>query len=260
MISPIKIALEAVLVVVALGMLRKFSLSSSRRFFLIFASVTFVLNMIFYYVAAWPLYVSYGDSSGLGRGALHSLIIFDVAKWCVFAFVLSRLSDAIAQKGSAGGFALLRPKARIGSTIGIGVLSGIIAAAAVYCLSIIEHRCGCLEEMPWRFFADNPVYQGLGFWGGIRNLAGEEILARLGAQSILLYLFRKTRGAPFLAIILSSLFFEVWHNGFRELYFMNFIGSCVLGWAYHIRGYESAAIGHCVADWVSILILPRLLF
>lgn len=260
MISPIKIALEAVLVVVALGMLRKFSLSSSRRFFLIFASVTFVLNMIFYYVAAWPLYVSYGQSSGLGRVSLHSLIIFDVAKWCVLAFVLSRLSDAIAHKGSGGGFALLRSKVRISSTIGIGVLSGIIATAAVYGLSIIEHRCGYLEETPWRFFADNSVYHGLGFWGGIRNLAGEEILARLGAQSILLYFFRKTRWAPLLAIILSSLYFEVWHNGFREIYFMNFIGSCTFGWAYHIRGYESAAIGHCVADWVSILILPRILF
>lgn len=260
MISPFKIALEVLLVVVALGMLRKFSLSSSRRFFLIFAAVAFVLNMIFYYVAAWPLYASYGDSSGLGRGALHSLIIFDVAKWCVLAFLLSRFSDAVAHKNLGGGFALLRPKSRISSTIGIGILSGIIATAAVYGLSIIEHRCGYLEEMPWRFMADNSVYQDLGFWGGIRNLAGEEILARLGAQSILLYLFRKTRGAPLLAIILSSLFFEVWHNGFHELYFMNFIGSCVLGWAYHARGYESAAIGHCVADWVSLVILPRLLF
>jgi hypothetical protein len=260
MISPLKIALEALILIVALGMLRKFSLSSSRRFFLIFAAVALVLNTIFYYVAAWPLYASYGESSGLGQGALHSLIIFDIAKWCVLAFFLSRLSDAIAQKNLGGGFALLRPKSRIGSTIGIGILSGLIATAAVYGLSFLEQHYGYLEEMPWRFFADNPVYQGLGFWGGIRNLAGEEIIVRLGAQSILLFVFRKTRGAPLFAIILSSLFFEIWHNGFHELYFMNFIGSCVLGLAYHIRGYESAAIGHCVADWVSLLILPKLLF
>ena len=82
MFSPLKIALEAVLVILAVGLFPELSLSSAGLFFLIFAIVTFVLNIVFYYVAAWPLYESYGESSGLGRGALHSLVLFDVAKWC----------------------------------------------------------------------------------------------------------------------------------------------------------------------------------
>ena len=69
-----------------------------------------------------------------------------------------------------------------------------------------------------------------------------------------------TLGQFLVAIILSSLLFEFWHNGFRELYFMNFIGSCSFAWAYHKDGYESAAIGHCIADWLSLLILPRICY
>jgi hypothetical protein len=42
--------------------------------------------------------------------------------------------------------------------------------------------------------------------------------------------------------------------------FLNFTASAVFGWAYHKRGYEIAAVGHCVADWILIGIFPRLSF
>jgi hypothetical protein len=51
-----------------------------------------------------------------------------------------------------------------------------------------------------------------------------------------------------------------WHNPFELPQFLNFAASCVLGWAYHKHGYEVAAVGHCVADWLALGVLPSLLF
>jgi membrane protease YdiL (CAAX protease family) len=95
---------------------------------------------------------------------------------------------------------------------------------------------------------------------GFRNLVGEEVFARLGAQSIALYFLRQLRGGAGLAIVASSLYFEIWHNPFELPQFLNFAASCVLGWAYHKHGYEVAAVGHCVADWLALGVLPSLLF
>jgi hypothetical protein len=260
MTDPIKIALEMTLLAAAFSLFRLAADTGRRRFILTFTALTLVLNLVFYYVAAWPLYASYGQTSGIGPSWLHAFVIFDVIKWGVLAYVLSRLAVGLADAGYGGGFALLRSNSRLGGAIELGIVGGVTATGVVYGLSVIEHRLGYLEALPWSFFGENPDDLNLGLWGGMRNLAGEEILARLGAQSILLYAFRKTRWAPALAIVLSSLYFELWHNGFKEIYFLNFAGSCVFGWVYQKRGYESAAIAHCVADWLALVILPRLLF
>ncbi|MFH1277324.1 MAG: CPBP family glutamic-type intramembrane protease [Candidatus Eisenbacteria bacterium] len=260
MIDPMKITLEVLLLVAALLHFRLAAGSHCQRFLIGFTTVTVTLNLAFYYFAAWPLYVSFGQSSGLESSSLHAMVLFDVVKWGVFAYVFGRLAVGLGDAGFGGGFALLRGDPRISRVVGIGIVGAIVAIGAGYGLSLVEYRLGYLEALPWTWFSDNPVYFKLGLWGGFRNLAGEEILARLGAQSVLLYALRRTRWAPALAIVFSSFYFELWHNGFRELYFLNFAASCGFGWAYHKGGYESAAIAHCLADWLLIVVLPRLPF
>ena len=259
MIDPMKIMLEVVLLAAVLRCFR-FAVGDRRRRFMIgFAGVTLALNLVFYYVAAWPLYVSYGESSGVEPSNLHAMVLFDVIKWGVFAYVFGRVAVGLAEAGHGGSFALLRSDFRLGRVVGIGIVGALAAIGLVYILAIVGYRQGYFDAMPWNWFGDDPVNIKLGLWGGLRNLAGEEILSRLGAQSVLLYFLRRTGRAPVLAVVFSSLFFELWHNGFRELYFLNFTASCAFGWAYHKGGYESAAIAHCLADWLLIVILPRLI-
>ena len=103
------------------------------------------------------------------------------------------------------------------------------------------------------------LYFNLGIWGGFRNLIGEEVLTRLGVQTLILYSLRKKSFNVILSVILSSLYFEFWHNGFKELYFLNFSASAIFAIVYYKYGYESAAIGHCVADWIALCIVPYLI-
>ena len=260
MIDPGKILLEALLLAAALSLFRHAAGGRARRFVFGFTATALVLNLAFYYVAAWPLYVSFGQSSGLDRSSLHAMVLFDVVKWGVFAYIFGRLAAGLADAGHGGGFAILQSNPPISRVAGIGIVGAALGIGSAFGLGLVEYRLGYLEALPWTWFKDDPTYFKLGLWGGLRNLAGEEVLARLGAQSILLYALRRTAWAPFLAIVFSSLYFELWHNGFRELYFLNFAASCGFGWAYQKGGYESAAIAHCLADWLLIVILPRLLF
>ncbi len=259
MLDPMKIMLEVLLLASALLIFRHAAGRHGRRFVIGFTAATLVLNLAFYYFAAWPLYVTFGQSSGFDRSSLHAMVLFDVLKWGVFAYVFGRLAVGLGDAGLGGGFALLRSNPRFSRIAGVGIVGAALAIGAVYGLGFVEYRLGYLDALPWMWFKDDPVSFKLGLWGGLRNLAGEEILARLGVQSVLLYALRRTAGAPVLAIVFSSLYFEMWHNGFRELYFLNFVGSCGFGWAYQKGGYESAAIAHCLADWLLIVILPRLL-
>lgn len=72
MFNPAKIALEIALLVATFAIFRLAAGTRRRRFILGFTAVTVVLNLAFYYLAAWPLYVSYGQASGLDRSALHT--------------------------------------------------------------------------------------------------------------------------------------------------------------------------------------------
>ncbi len=120
---------------------------------------------------------------------------------------------------------------------------------------------GILAESPWPQIAkEADTYRALGFWGGLRNLLGEEILTRIGVQAIAMYLLRKYRFRVILSIIISSLYFEFWHNGFNDLYFLNFSASVAFGIIYHYKGYEASALSHCVSDWLLIVILPALIY
>jgi hypothetical protein len=257
-LNPLKLVLEALLVVVAIRLFGLKPDPSYRRLLLGFTALAVVLNGAFYFAAVWPFFLAQAQSSGIGESGLLAFIVFDVTKWGFLAYVLCNAALAVRSKGGGGGFALLRATNRWWRTALAGAVAGVVATALAYGLSIAEHRMGVLGALPWSYMRENRLFTGLAFWGGVHNLAGEEILTRLGAQSILLYLLRGRRGTPLVALVVSSLFFELWHNGFQEVYWLNFAASCVFGLAYHYRGYESAALGHCTGDWLALLVLPRL--
>ncbi len=260
MVDARKIFLELVFLTVILVILRKKGKPQHRGLALWFSGMAFTLNILFYYFAAWSMYLSFGRSQGLSSATLHLLIWFDIVKWTVLAYFCSRFVVEVISPEQHCGFLLLNRQKSLWIIPIVGIAGGLITTLLVYSLSYVEQHLGYLEGMPWQYLKGNDLYFKLGIWGGIRNLAGEEILTRLGVQSVLLYLMRKYKFSGIWAIILSSVYFEFWHNGFRELYFLNFSASMVLGLIYQKYGYESAATSHCVGDWLTLVIFPRVLF
>jgi biotin transporter BioY len=260
MISPSKIFLELLLLVAVIVLLRKRQKSLSQMFVLLFALITFVLNVIFYYLGAWPLYVSYGQSERLPYSMLHFLVWFDIIKWVALAYFFARFTIEVPDKAQSGGFLILRQPQKWWMIIVVGIVGGLLTTILFYLTSYAEHYVGFLDVVPWPYLKDNDLYLKLGLWGGLRNLAGEEILTRLGVQSVLLYLFAKYKWAPVAAILLSSLYFEFWHNGFHDLNFLNFTASLGFGFLYQKFGYETAALSHSVSDWLGLVIFPRVFF
>ena len=104
----------------------------------------------------------------------------------------------------------------------MGVAIGIAASAIGYALAQLWVTLGIFERPPWvELKASGATWQA-GFVGGIRNLFSEEVVTRLGARKLLLYHLRRFRWAPWVAIVLASLFFEIWHSGGTDFYFINF--------------------------------------
>jgi hypothetical protein len=210
----------------------------------------------FYYFAVGPLYLA----RGFDRSVLIGTVAFETIRWGVLAFVLSRLAVRLQDAGVTSGFALRQNLKRAPSLLGIGIAVGVVVTVILYGLSLIEYRVGYLNVLPWPVANGEALDVRLVAGGGVRNLVGEEVFARLGAQSIALYLLQRMRARAALAVILSSLYFEIWHNPFEVPQFLNFAASCVLAWAYHKFGYEVAAVAHCVADWLALGFLPAILF
>ncbi|HEY7443523.1 MAG TPA: CPBP family glutamic-type intramembrane protease [Vicinamibacterales bacterium] len=210
----------------------------------------------FYYFAVGPLYLA----RGFDRSVLIGTVAFETIRWGVLAFVLSRLAVRLQDAGVTSGFALRQNLKRAPSLLGIGIAVGVVVTVILYGLSLIEYRVGYLNVLPWPVANGEALDVRLVAGGGVRNLVGEEVFARLGAQSIALSLLQRMRARAALAVILSSLYFEIWHNPFEVPQFLNFAASCVLAWAYHKFGYEVAAVAHCVADWLALGFLPAILF
>ena len=226
-----------------------------------FTGITILLNIVFYYLAAFSLYQDYGHSVGQSDFQVHLLIWFDILKWGVLAYIFVRYAVALQESDILFSFQVLSPsRPSLFHILSWGVSGGIVVTAITYGLTFIAIQMGIFEEAPWSYFANSDSYKSLGLWGGVRNLFGEEILSRLGAQLLVMYIFRKHRFQVLLAIIISSLFFEFWHHGFKELFFLNFSASIVFASVYYYKGYEAAAISHCTADWFVIVLIPRLFF
>jgi hypothetical protein len=260
MISPSKIFLEALLLVVVIVLVLRQRTSTHRTFVLVFTAICSVLNILFYYLAAWPLYLSFGESERLSISNLHFLVWFDIIKWALLAYFISRFAATAQEEQPLPGFELLRNRYTLWVILSAGVVGGFLTTMLFYSVSYAEHYVGFLDVVPWPYLKGNDLYLNLGFWGGLRNLAGEEILTRLGVQTVILYLLARYRWSPVAAILVSSLYFECWHNGFRDLMFLNFTASVGFGIVYQKFGYESAAISHGVSDCLALVIVPRVLF
>ncbi len=261
MVNIPKITLELLLILCVIFIFKKERVAENMKFVWMFTGITIFLNILFYYLAALSLYQDYGKSVGQSDLQVHVLIWFDILKWGIMAFVFVRYAVALQESNILFSFQLLSPsRPSVLQILVWGVGGGIIVTIVTYGLTFIANQLGIFEGSPWSFFASSDTYKSLGLWGGVRNLFGEEILSRLGVQLLVMYLLRKHRFQVLLAILISSVFFEFWHNGFKELYFLNFSASIVFAVAYYYKGYEAAAISHCTADWLIIVLIPRLFF
>jgi hypothetical protein len=256
MINPPQLVLELVLIVTALLLSRSLSAPRQGFFVIAFVLLAAVVNALFYYIAVGPLLLERGFS----QSVVVATVAYETMRWGVLAYVFSRLAVRLQHHELTTGFAILRSRPRLGHVVGVGIAVGVVMSAAVYGLAFVEQRLGYIDALPWPVANGEPVNIAFAVGGGLRNLVAEEIFTRLGAQSIALYLLRGLRGGPALAIILSSLYFEFWHNPFETPEFLNFSLSMFLGWAYHRHGYESAAIGHCVGNWLTLAVFPAVFF
>jgi hypothetical protein len=260
MISPPKILLEAGLLIVVVVLIMRQRQSGHKTFVGLFTAICVLVNILFYYLAAWPLYISFGDSERLPISSLHLLVWFEIGKWALLAYFISCFVAVAQEMHPLPGFEVLRRGCRPWVILSVGLTGGLLITLFFYAVSYAEHYFGFLEVVPWSYLKDNDLYMKLGVWGGVRNLAGEEILTRLGIQTVTLYVFAKHKWAPVAAILVSSLYFEFWHNGFRDLMFLNFTASVGFGLVYQKFGYESAALSHSVSDCLALVVLPRVLF
>lgn len=258
MISGPKIFLEVILLIWIILVLNKEGWKiSNNKFLYLFTFTSLIFNIVFYIFGAWPLYVTFGEQQGITNQSLIIMVIFDILKWTILVYFITRFALKIENKIDGGGFIITQKRFPILRTIPIGVITGILMVIVVYGITYLIFKEGLFEKL--NEMKQNNLYLKLGIWGGFRNLVGEEVLTRLGVQTLILYSLRKKSFNVILSIILSSLYFEFWHNGFKELYFLNFSGSVIFAIAYYRYGYESAAIAHCVADWLALCIIPYLL-
>jgi hypothetical protein len=256
MINPPQLVLELVLIVTALLLSRSLSTPRHGFFLITFALLAAAATAIFYYVVVGPLLVERGFDQSVVVGS----VAYETIRWGVLAYVFSRFAVRLQHHQLTTGFAVLRSRSNLGRAVGVGIGVGVLTSTAMYGLAFVEHRLGYIDALPWPVANGEPLNIAFAVGGGLRNLVGEEILTRLGAQSIALYLLRGVRAGPVLAIILSSLYFEFWHNPFEMPQFLNFSASMILGWAYHRYGYESAAVGHCVGNWLTLAVFPAVFF
>ena len=258
MIDPRKILLELILLAAIIILMRKHAKPQHRTFVLWFSGIALVLNAVFYLIAVRPLFAS--ESQGFTTSSIQSAIWFDIVKWAVLAYCCARFVVEVRSEDQGGGFLLIDRNRPLWTIVAVGVLGGLTTTILYYALSYAEQSLGLMNAVPWPYFKESDLYLKLGIWGGIHNLAGEEIITRLGVQSVLLWMLRNHKSSAFWAILLSSLYFEFWHNGFRDLYFLNFTASFAFGVIYQKFGYESAAVSHCVSDWIGLVAFPRLFF
>lgn len=220
---------------------------------------TVVFHSLLTYGAILPSAAAREVAAEVGSGTLHALLAIGIVKWTILSHVLTRLALRLSPDGAPGGFALAGADRPLGSILATGVVTGILATGVLYGLGWAWYALGLVETPIWIELTGAGFDARLGILGGLRNLFGEEILTRLGVQTLVLHHLRGRRLGPLAAVVISSLFFEIWHADLPRLLFLNFSVSIVLAVAFDRRGYETAAIGHCTADWLGVALLPGLL-
>ena len=128
----------------------------------------------------------------------------------------------------------------------MGITGGLIGAGLITVYSVAYGH---------RFFPEQPLPL-MAFGTGFSNLAREEVLFRLGAQTIIMKAFKEHRSGTILAAAGSAVLFEMWHNPVEALNGLNFLISLVFAMLYHRWGYEAAAIAHALGDLAAFWALP----
>lgn len=257
--NPLTLACELGLLVWAAVVLRKHGWRTDRPGLVWTMTVGALVTNALLYVVLLPMIRAEAATQEIGKAALYGFLAFRTLEWTLMVHVFTRLALVLGRRVDLPeGFAHLRPGWKLSRTVLLGVGVGVTASAIGYGLAQLWFTIGIFERPIWEELFEAGATWQAGVVGGIRNLFSEEAVTRLGVQTLLLYHLRRFRWAPWVAIVVSSLFFEVWHSGGTDFYFINFTVSLLFAWSYTRDGYESAAIGHCVADWLA-LALPLLL-
>lgn len=257
--DPLTLACELGLLVWALVVLRRHGWKTDRPRLVWAMTFGALVTNALLYAFLLPMIQTEVASSQLGSATLYGFLVFRLVEWAVMVHLFTRLALVLGrQYRLPGGFAHLRAGWKPSRTLLLGVAVGIVASAVGYGLAQLWLTIGIFDRPIWMEMLEAGATWQAGVVGGIRNLFAEEVVTRLGAQMLLLYHLRRLRWAPWAAIVLSSLFFEIWHSGGTDFYFINFTVSLLFAWGYTRDGYEAAAIGHCLADWLAIA-LPLLL-
>lgn len=251
--NPLTQSLELVLLVWVVVLLRRHGWRTERPRLVWTMTVGALVTNLLLYLVLLPTLKAQAVEQQLNTATLYGFLAFRTVEWAVFAQLLTRLALVLGRRYDLpGGFAYLRPRHRASRTVLFGVVTGIAAGGLGVALAQAWVAVGIVERPIWMEMLKAGFTWQAGFVGGVRNLFSEEVLMRLGVQTLLLYHLRRYRWAPLAAIALSSLFFEVWHSGGTDFFFINFAVSLVFAWSFNREGYETAAIGHCVADWLAL--------
>jgi len=205
------------------------------------------------YASLFSMLKAEAARQNISEVALFGFLVFRTVEWATLAHVLTRLALALGRRHDLpAGFSYLRPGFKPFRTVLLGIATGVAASALGYALVRLWVTAGIFERPIWVEMAEAGATWRNAVWGGVRNLFSEEVVTRLGVQTLLLYHLRRFRWAPWVAIVLSSLFFEVWHSGGTDFFLINFAASLLFAWSFARFGYEVAAIAHCVTDWLAI--------
>jgi hypothetical protein len=258
-----KLILEIALFLWVVTLLIKFKWSKvNQKILWIVTLGTLVTNVALYYFNIEFLTKNY--YWGLPEVRKYAIINFEIIKWTVLSYFCTRFAltvrDQIKQKT---GFSLedkAPARNKIPRLLLVGLISSIIVTVVVLLVPFIYYWIGLLNISPLKIM--QPIFEEMrqfAIFGGIRNLFGEEIIARLGVQTVILYHLGKRKYGGFLAVVLSAAYFTLWHDGFGNINLLNFAASLVFGTVYSSYRYEAAAVAHWLADWMLYLAVPFLI-
>ena len=198
--------------------------------------------------------------TGASPWILWTMAIFQIVKWSVVAYFITRLALTLRPVSPVGGFALLQRSRSVQQILLTGFAFASLMVIAVCLKVLLEQALGLHEANLWSAFGEKAAaVRPFIFWAGLRNLFGEEIMPQLGIQTLIMYYAGPRRWTGVASVLGAALFFELWHDGFQNLYFNNFLFGVFFACAYRKYGYETAAVAHCVADWLLYLALPLFL-
>lgn len=235
--------IEKILFLVAVVLLwrtRKTALPDSSKYVLVaMLSLSVVSNLILF----WDVLPSYYGEEIPTAVALGMLVYFGLQ-----VYVITRLALVYTSGLTSAGFVLQRAsESKSLNWLWAGLGGALVAVGLIVAYSLVFAQ---------RFFPDEPsLLMGLGT--GFTNLAREEVLFRLGAQTMLAYALKKYRYGSIVAAVGSALLFALWHNPLAEINGLNFLISLAFAILYHRWGYEAAAVAHALGDVAVFWGLPR---